>query len=106
LAQYAPLHQRLHQGDQKQWLAVRPLMQPRRQYRWELLLGKARLQIGRYCLGAQQREGELHRVPVPLQVLHHSVQRMMVHDRLNRPIRPDHQEAGGRPPPGQQHQQV
>ena len=29
-----------------------------------------------------------------------------MHDRLHRPIRPDHQEAGGRPPPRQQRQQV
>ena len=29
-----------------------------------------------------------------------------MHDRFNRPIRPDHQEAGGRPPPRQQRQQV
>jgi hypothetical protein len=45
--QYALRHERLHQGDQKQWLAVRPGMQPQRQCGRELLLGKARRQIRR-----------------------------------------------------------
>ena len=39
--QYLPLHERLHQSDEKHGLAIRPLVQPRCECCRELLLGKA-----------------------------------------------------------------
>ena len=51
--QHTPINERLHQSNQKQRLAVGPLVQPRRQRDRELLPGKARRKIRRYRFDAQ-----------------------------------------------------
>jgi hypothetical protein len=106
LLEQALVHQRVHHRDQEERMAVRAPVQGLGEGGGTRPFPKPYRQIVHDIRSGAQLQWQFRTLPVQRQVEFERMQGMLPHKHLDRPIRPEHQEAGGYPAPRQIAHQV